>query len=190
MRWLWLALLLVISAGAAAEDVWRWVDQDGVIHFSDRPHPGAERVQIGPVQSCPAPELPPPRETTSDQPDAPASPYSRVEIASPAGGETLWNIGGELSVQVTVEPQLAGGHELRIYLDGNPAEGVSQGPGQVTLGEVYRGEHTLRAAIFDAEGRELASSETITFYVQQTSAQNPAQQGQPTRPRPRPAGGG
>lgn len=185
MRWLWLPLLLVVSAGAVAEDVWRWVDQDGVIHFSDRPHPGAERIQVGPVQSFSAPALPPPREATADQPDEsdePAVSYSRVEITSPAAGETLWNIGGELSVQVALQPQLAAGHELRIYFDGNPAEGIPQGSGQITLSEVYRGEHTLRAAIFDAEGRELASSETITFYVQQTSIGNQV--------RPQPRGGG
>lgn len=180
MRWLCLALVLVVSAGAAAEDVWRWVDQDGVIHFSDRPHPGAERVQIGPVQTFPAPAAPPARESMPDQSGEPVAHYSRVEIASPAAGETLWNIAGELSVRVALEPQLAGGHELRIYLDGNPVEGPPQDSGQFTLGEVYRGEHTLRAAIFDAEGRELASSETITFYVQQTSI-GPA-------PRPSPQG--
>lgn len=182
MRWLCLALVLVVSAGAAAEDVWRWVDEEGVIHFSDRPHPGAERVQIGPVQTFPAPVLSPARETTPSQPGEPAAPYSRVEIASPAAGETLWNIAGELSVQVALEPQLAGGHEMRLYFDGNPVEGAPQGSGQFALGEVYRGEHTLRAAIFDAEGRELASSETITFYVQQTSI-GPA-------PRPSPKGPG
>lgn len=185
MRWMTLFLLLMFSAGAVAAEVWRWVDEDGVMHFSDRPHPGAERVELAPAQSYTAPALPPPRQPTPREDSDPAPAYSRVAIVSPEAGEMFWNIGGQLTVQVALEPQLIRGHELRIYLDGNRVDGVPQGPVQFTIGEVYRGEHTLRAAVFASGGRELASSEAITFYVQQTSIQNPS------RPRPaRPAGGG
>ena len=184
MRWMTVFLLSMVSAGAVAAEVWRWVDENGVTHFSDRPHPGAEQVELAPAQTFTAPALPPPRRPAPREAAEPAPAYSRVTIVSPAAGEMLWNIGGELTVQVALEPQLISGHELRMFLDGNRVEGVPQGPVQFTIGEVWRGEHTLRAAIFDSGGRELASSEAITFYVQQTSIQNPA------RNRPRPTGGG
>jgi hypothetical protein len=196
MRWISVALLLVLCAGAAASEVWRWVDDQGVVHYSDRPQPGAERVEMKSVQSYQAPQLAPQpgsrAEESEGRTEAQAA-YSRLSIVSPADGETLWNIGGELNVQLTMNPPLASGHELEIYLDGQRVDGVPQAT-QFTLGEVYRGEHRLRASIVDASGRELVSSATIVFYVQQASVQNPAQQGQPTRPRPRPrprpAGGG
>jgi hypothetical protein len=186
MRWMTVFLLLMVSAGAVAAEVWRWVDENGVTHFSDRPHPGAERVELSPAQTFTAPALPPPRQPASSETVEPASPYSRVTIVSPGAGEMFWNIGGELTVQLELEPQLMRGHQLRLFLDGSRVEGVPQGPVQFTIGEVWRGEHTLRAAIFDSGGRELASSEAITFYVQQTSIQNPAR----NRPSPRAAGGG
>ena len=186
MRWITVFLLMMLSAGAAAAEVWRWVDENGVMHFSDRPHPGAERVELAPAQTFTAPALPPRRQPASREASESASAYSRVSIVSPEAGEMFWNIGGQLTVQVALEPQLISGHELRIFLDGNRVEGVPQGPVQFTIGEVWRGEHTLRAAIFDAGGRELASSEAITFYVQQTSIQNPTR----NRPSPRAAGGG
>ncbi|MFU8820730.1 MAG: DUF4124 domain-containing protein [Gammaproteobacteria bacterium] len=184
MRWMTVLLLLICSAGAVAAEVWRWVDENGETHFSDRPHPGAEQVDLAPAQTFTAPALPPPRQPAPRAAAEPASPYSRVTIVSPEAGEMFWNIGGQLTVQLALEPQLIRGHELRMFLDGNRVQGVPQGPVQFTIGEVFRGEHTLRAAIFDSGGRELASSEAITFYVQQTSIQNPA------RNRPRPTGGG
>lgn len=181
MRWMWIVLLLVMSAGAVASEMWRWVDANGIVHYSDRPHPGAERVELGSVQSFTAPVIPPSRREEPQQEGEPAPLYSRLSIVSPSEGETLWNIGGELNVQIAVEPRLASGHQLRIFLDDSQVEGVPQGATQFTLGEVFRGERRLRASIVDARGRELVSSETITFYIQQTSVLNPN--------RPRPGGG-
>jgi hypothetical protein len=181
MRWMWMLLLLVFCAGAVASEMWRWVDANGVVHYSDRPRPGAERVEVGAAQTFSAPVIAPSRRDEPATEGEPAPLYSRLGIVSPAEGETLWNIGGELSVQVAVEPRLASGHQLRIFLDGSQVEGVPQGATQFTIGEVFRGERRLRASIVDARGRELVSSETITFYVQQTSVLNPN--------RPRPGGG-
>jgi hypothetical protein len=192
MRYISVALLLMLCAGAAASEVWRWVDDQGVVHYSDRPQPGAERVEMKSVQSYQAPQVAPQPGSNVAEPNAEQeeqAPYSRLSIVAPSDGETLWNIGGELNVRLTMNPPLASGHELEIYLDGQRVDGVPQAT-QFTLGEVYRGEHRLRASIVDASGRELASSATIVFYVQQASIQNPARQGQPTRARPRPPAGG
>lgn len=185
MRWIWMLMLLCLSTGAAANDMWRWVDERGIVHYSDRPHPGAERVDLGPAQSYTAPALPPPRPVEDAEPREPVAAYSRLSIVAPGEEEVLWNIGGELNVQIALEPRLANGHQLRLYLDGNPVAGVPQGPSQFTIGEVYRGEHTLRASIVNASGRELASSDTVTFFVQQTSILSPSPQVAPP-----PAGGG
>jgi len=181
-----MVLLFACSAGVAANEMWRWVDERGVVHYSDRPHPGAERVQIGPAQSYTAPELAPPRqiEPEPEQPREPAASYTRLSIVAPEEGEMLWNIGGELRARVEFEPPLRGGHQLRVYLDGQRVNGIPQASGELTIGEVFRGEHTLRASIVDSGGRELVSSATITFYVQQASLLNP------NRPPPRPGAGG
>jgi len=39
--------LAAVATGVAAEDVYRWVDDDGVVHYSDRPvGKNAERVDV------------------------------------------------------------------------------------------------------------------------------------------------
>jgi len=185
MRWISVALLMMVCAGAAAAEMWRWVDERGVVHFSDRPHPGAERVDVKPAQSFHTPPIAPSTrsraEETTPQRDAQSS-YSRLVILSPSAGETLWNIGGELSVELALDPPLAAGHELQLFLDGQRVADTPRGT-QFTVSEVYRGEHRLRASIVDQGGRELVSSETVVFYVQQASIQSP------NRPAPRPGGG-
>jgi hypothetical protein len=47
------ALCVVLAAMPAAADVYRWVDEDGRVHFGDRPPPGsAERIAV-PVAPAP-----------------------------------------------------------------------------------------------------------------------------------------
>lgn len=175
MRWILLALLMTCALGAHAEEVWRWVDENGVVHFSDRPRPGAERVELNRPQTFTPPPLPAPQASApsgqQSEPDA-APAYTGVRVVSPAAGETLWNIAGELTAQVEVQPALAAGHSLRVSLDGRRVE-TPPGATQFTISEVYRGEHRLSVAVVDENGRELVSSEPVTFYVQQASLQNP-----------------
>jgi len=106
MRWMWMALLLTLALhSAAAKEMWRWVDERGVVHYSDRPQPGAERVDLDPAQTYTAP----PVETAPAEPDtAPERPgqdtgsYSQLAIVSPEQGEMLWNIRGELTVRLRI----------------------------------------------------------------------------------------
>ena len=50
MRMLAAALILLTTLAYAEGETYRWVDERGVVHFSDRPHPGAELVQLRPAQ--------------------------------------------------------------------------------------------------------------------------------------------
>jgi hypothetical protein len=194
MRWIWMALLVMLSAGAVASEMWRWVDERGVVHFSDRPHPGAERVTIQPPQTFTLPEQAPRAAPAAEEPPPPPvrQPlfvYTRLSILSPAEGEVLWNIGTELNVQLAVEPPLVPQHVLRVFLDGTEVENVPQGSTQFTVGGVYRGERRLRVAIADELGRELASTDPVVFFVQQASLLNPNRP-PAVRPVPRPTPGG
>jgi len=181
MRWL-IALMLMCPLAASA-DTYRWVDENGVVNYSDTPHPGAERIDLGEVQTtrfaAPAP-APAPASPSGTAP-ATGGGYESISIQRPQPEETLWNLQGLLDVQVSIQPSIQSGHRLALYLDGQPVAGVPAGASSFTIDKVYRGMHTLRAAVRDSGGRELASSQTVRFYVQQTSVANPA-----TGPRPSP----
>ena len=155
---------------AAADEAYVWTDDDGVVHYSDRPVPGAQRIQLADPNSGQA--LTTQRETspgdeTGDAADSDAATgYNSIEVASPAAEETLWNIEGVLNVSLAVSPPLRPGHQVRVYLDGNPqiVTGTS-----FQLQEVWRGVHNLQAEVLDETGRMLIRSQTNRFYVQQTT---------------------
>ena len=188
MRTWWLCLLALTIAAAAgpasAVTVWRWVDQDGVVHYSDRPVEGAERIELSGPQTFPgqpglAPAAPG-RSASSPARQEDQAPYRRFEIVAPAQQETLWNIGGTLAVTVALEPPLQPGHRLDVYLDGE-RRNLGATSTQLTVPEVYRGLHTLQAVIVDESGSEVLRSLAVTFMVQQTSILNPNNPTPPAR---------
>ena len=167
---------LVLTASLALGQAYRWVDENGVVHYSDRPQPGAEEVELEPA---PAVNIPAPRRTAASPQAGPgegdrdtgvAVGYDTLEIAGPAAEETLWNIGGVLNVSLNLQPALKPGHQLRVYFDGNPQQVNSA---QFQLQEVYRGVHNLQAEVLDENGQLLIRSQPIRFYVQQTTIVNP-----------------
>ena len=166
----------LLAAPAGATEVYRWVDSDGQTHYSDQWRPGAEKVRIeeSPVYSAPrpAPRAGDTRQAQGDQAAATAR-YRSLEIESPAQEEVLWNIEGQLRVSLRVSPALQPGHDLRLYLDGQPQE-VPSGSTELQLKDVFRGVHTLKAEVLNEAGTVLISSPTRTFVVRQTSIANPA----------------
>jgi len=57
-----LAALLISSASLVAAEYYRWVDQNGVVHFTDNLHniPETQRGNAGRIQSIEPPRAPPP----------------------------------------------------------------------------------------------------------------------------------
>ena len=179
-----LLLGLLVCGGA---DVYRWVDEQGQVVYSDMPAPGAEQLRI----DVPAPAAQPAPAAGGEepaagepQPPAPLFRYDTFEILSPAPEEVLWNIEGQLNVSLRIRPTLQRGHSATLYLDDQPAATISSGNTSATLSEVYRGTHSLRADIRDAAGNRLAQAPTVSFAVRQTSIANPVN---PVNPPPLPS---
>jgi hypothetical protein len=144
-----------------------WTDDEGVVHYSDRPHPGAKRIVIDSPNTSQSP-APRSSDSTGDEDDATeqATGYESLVVASPGAEETLWNIEGVLNVTLALSPALRPGHQVRVYFDGNPqiVSGTS-----FQLEEVWRGVHNLQAEILDETGQMLIRSQTNRFYVQQST---------------------
>lgn len=169
-----LILTGIMIAAIASAEVYRWVDEDGSVHYSDRPHEGAETVVLPPAQTFKAPVVNRRTKTTADadQQPQPAFEYKSVQIVSPIQEEVLWNTGGQIDVAVRVEPALQPGHQVVLYLDDQAVDGAGQGT-QFTLTEVFRGQHKLRAEVRGSAGAKLIESRPVSFTVQQSSLLNP-----------------
>jgi hypothetical protein len=165
-----ISLIAVLTASAVMAQAYRWVDADGVVHYSDRPQEGAETIQL-PEDRRPTRSFAPattPTTQTGDAAEEPAAAFSydSIEISAPAAEETLWNIEGVLNVTLNVQPALQPGHRVRVYFDGNE-QMVSGSSFQIQ--EVYRGVHNLQAEVLDETGKLMGRSMTNRFYVQQNT---------------------
>jgi hypothetical protein len=173
-KWLILLSTLLITTANGAP-AWTWVDDNGQVHFSDRPVPGARQVDLAGAQGFGAPAARS-AQTAAPGASAPGTPaqsvYRAVEVANPAEQQTLWNIGTVLDVQVQLDPQLQPGHRVDLVLDGQ-RQNLNLASTRLTLSNVYRGTHTLQAMVIDSAGTEVVRSPTRNFVVQQNSAQNP-----------------
>lgn len=165
-------LLGLLVAASVLADAYTWTDKDGIVHYSDRPEPGAKVIDLGTTRhSRPSTATRPSTAARSqgnndgEEPE-PATGYSSIDIASPAAEETLWNIEGTLTVSVALSPPLRPGHQVRLYFDGTPqlTTGTS-----VQLQEVWRGVHNLQVEVIDETGRLVIRSRPSRFYVQQNS---------------------
>lgn len=167
-----IALLSLLAAGGVLAQAYKWVDEDGVVHFSDRPREGAEQVELQRAPRRPASPPTTARRAAAGQSQqdsaAPQQPfrYESLTIGAPLAEETLWNIEGVLNVRLNLQPALQSGHRIRVYFDGEPRM-VNRTTFQIN--EVYRGVHNIQAEILDESGNLMIRSMPNRFYVQQNS---------------------
>ena len=176
-----------MSAGLAAlgaclclawsAEVYRWIDEQGVEHFSGQQRPGAQRMIVEPRStvdmSVPQEYLPVAPQPEADTPTTVVVedvPDYRVRIANLIDGDTVWNDARQLDLDLAIEPPLAVslGHRIDVYVDGElRAPGIRSS--RVRLTDIDRGEHTLQARVVDAEGRTIARTAQLTIYHKQHS---------------------
>lgn len=189
MRYLFLIICLVLASAASAE-VYRWTDADGQVHYSDRPHEGAESVDLPKAQTFSAPVVQRSPTVKDDSEDEEASKYSKLRITSPADGQTEWSNPGEVDVALSLTPKLQRGHTVVLSMDGASAGSASTGDLNFKLAGVDRGTHALQASVQDGSGKTLIESSTINFTVLKTSVLNPNNPNNAPVPTPFSAGGG
>jgi hypothetical protein len=169
-----LALCLAV-APLAAQEIYRWVDENGVVHYSDQPREGAERVQVRAPMTFESQMRmdPAARDPAAAADEAPALRYTSIRITSPPDGEPIWATGGIYTVQVETVPALQPGHRVALQLNGIPVPGTPVANTRIELTGLIRGEHHLQAAVVDPSDQWLIFSDEITFHVLQASIHNP-----------------
>jgi hypothetical protein len=182
-------LMCAVALTAGAAEIWRWRDANGVVHYSDQPRPGAERISV--VTAAPGSVAPTaaPDEGAADRPEGssgesgdrpPQSPtYTSCTVTAPAHDETFHGVQA-VGVSLSVEPELQQGHRIQLFVNGAALPDWPATATYYTLPDVVRGSHTLSVRIVDARGRPGCSGPSITFHLRQQSVIRPA--------RPAPSG--
>lgn len=157
--------LAVFFIQSVSADVYKVVDEQGRVTYTDSPPKGlqAEKLELKESNSLPpvAARAQPPRSQQE-----PENTDYQLRIVFPPPAYHLNPGQRSLSVQVAVEPALSAEHRLQITDNGQPVQGT-------TLENiVVRGAHTLQARVVDARGRVLAESAPVQFFVHRPSVAN------------------
>ncbi len=171
-----LSLMLVPLCANAA--IYRWVDSEGVLHFSDQKpnRPDVEEVEVKPANIVPTDPAQssgaanPAAGGTAKSPSAKVPPrYRSLQIVSPGNDEAVRANDGVVTVRCTLQPALgvAAGHEIRVVIDGRQITGLKSCG--TTLTQLVRGTHSIQVQVVDSLGKVLISSPTHSFHVLKTS---------------------
>lgn len=189
-HWIQLVLLgslLLLGLGVQAE-MYKWVDEEGNVSYSDQPqHKDARQLDTPTANTIPAVRVPPKVQPVPVAPDKPETRYSLLQITSPEHDQAIRSNPGNINVSLITQPALnvAQGHSISLLLD-NKLVSENITTDQTTLQNVDRGTHQLSAIIKNKQDKTLQQSDSITFHLLRHSILHP-RSGQ-NQAAPQPAG--
>lgn len=153
-------------------EVYRQVDADGNVTFTDEPDDNAERVDVKPVTTItmPKPETVEQQLDDEDENIGDQEAYESVSFTSPEDDEAFHSGSGNVEFQVTSTPELRQGHQFEITMDGTPVGQTRSG--SVTVNNVFRGTHNAAVNVIGPDGERIYTGDTISFTVHRPSVQN------------------
>jgi hypothetical protein len=163
-----LLLFWVLSfCAVSATKVYKVVNPDGSISYSDQAQNNAEELSIEPVPTIPAyrsPLLP----NTQNEESQSLAIYTRLSIDEPRPNAAFNSGNGDVSIRVSTDPNLKASHFFEFYLDGELVG--QQESASLLLNNVDRGSHTISVVITNGSGNEFIKT-TNNFTIHRPSIQ-------------------
>ena len=164
MRLIISLLLIAFAVCINAETVYKTVDENGNVIFTDRPSEDAEQIKLKELQTIKNPNP----AKYSHRPrlvEDKGSLYKTLLITNPADGSGLRSNNGNLTISISLEPPLRSGHQIIITMDGQE---ISKGSSlNVPLQNVDRGAHGIGVSVVDSSGKKLTSTSSSFSLLRQ-----------------------
>lgn len=164
-----LFLLLSLVLTPVSAKVYKWVAEDGTIQYSDQPHEGAETIKVPKSKPKAGEEAATGEEEEGAELD-PASGYKSFSIGEPENNQTIRSDQGVTSLSFFIEPKLQAGHKIILHLDGTKLAGEHTTT-RLSLKQLERGTHTIKADLVDETGKTLASTQSVVFHMRKEAVQ-------------------
>lgn len=156
---------LLISGSATAATVYKKVDENGNLIFSDTPMDNAETIDVPPVPTLKLNSTPKQPILLKDKPKA--FKYEQVVITQPAHDETFVNNQGTVTIQVQVSPGLKPEHRLELLLNGVKRAGPSADT-SFKFSNLDRGSYSASVQVVDAKGKVVIASPSVSFHIKRS----------------------
>ena len=142
--------------------LYRVIDKNGRISYSDTPSPGAEEIVM---QEVPSINIKSPKieiEEVEVRDRSNTDHYTTIEFLNLQPDGVVRNNGGVAILTASLQPALSNGHFLKFYIDGKLI-GQQQKELSVTAKNVEYGPHTASYIVVSANGTKVQQSETVKF---------------------------
>ena len=175
--------LLSVSTAWAA-DIWKVVDEDGNVTYTDQPPKGGatpmDLPELSVIETDFEEQVKP---VDEEGVKAPTSSdlrklYKDFQITRPLPEETFWGTANTVVVTWSSKTPITPDLNVRVFLTGNAPAAPATGGVSLSL---ERGEHKVFAELRDARNRRIIKTGTVTFFIKQHSVNF-------NRARPRPRG--
>jgi hypothetical protein len=169
-----LGLTVCLSPISAAE-VYKNVDAEGNVTYTDEPSSDAVPIDVDPAPTVTLPKAEQVRKVieageSGQGNQQQAQVYDSATFSAPEDESAFWAGHGSVAFAVSSSPALRNGHRYEVTLDGQP---IGQNTsGRFTLDSVNRGTHEASVNIIGSGGDIVYSGETISFTLHQPSVLN------------------
>ena len=160
-----LTLSLLASTYAAAAEIYKTVDKDGRVTYSDTPpvNTNAKPIELKSINTTPPPIVTPNNTAVNAPGSIQDDKTYELKILAPANGTTLMANERSITISVSLNQSLQNADVFAYKIDGNILTKTTES--SFTLNEPPRGEHSLTVDVVDSEGNTLAQSDATTIVV-------------------------
>jgi len=169
-------IFLLLQNAALSADVYRVVDKDGNVTYTDQPPAeGAKPMDLPDLSVIQSEATERPYETPPELQQEEAQEatlaelrrtYRDFKIRQPQNEETFWGTANTVVVSWGSEAPLQPGMSVKLFVDGTPRDVA--GSGGISL-QLDRGTHEVRAELYNGGKRPLITTPTVTFFVKQAA---------------------
>ncbi|UZE95773.1 DUF4124 domain-containing protein [Alkalimarinus alittae] len=155
---------LVAAHPTLHAEVYKSVNEAGVIEYSDQPREGAEKIKVKNPQSITLPkgaDVFSTQNSAIDTRTSSSTAYQSITITQPANDSAFNSGNGQVSISSETMPALQANHSIQLVMDGTPYN--SNQSGSFSLSNVDRGTHQLQVNIIDSTGETIISSDITSF---------------------------
>ena len=162
-----LSLALILCSLSIQAEIYRGVDEEGNVFFSDQEQPNSELIPTPTPNLTPGfvPEKKQAADTKTEAEVTKDISYKSFSIISPANDATVISSPGNLPVSLSINPMLntKQGDYIRLYIDNKMVINNTTSL-NTTIPNVDRGQHSLKAELVNKSGKAIKSN-SIQFHM-------------------------
>ncbi len=163
-------IVALIGAGAVSAALYKGVDAEGNVVYSDKPFAAAEKFTPPPISVMDSQAVGAKVEKGDKEEEPAEFKYTKFSITSPANYQTIRNE-AFLNVSIELKPGLNAeeSHGIWLLLD-NKVVVKNSKSFSLQLGDVARGAHQIQAQVRDSAGKLLIRTKPVIVHVHRNSA--------------------